>query len=758
MMEFKRLLAKNSKTPDSPQARECLPQHLSDVVGATQALVRLVGSQALKSFALDKVFSCDELFTAVTRGAFIHDLGKANHQFQRMVRPGNWPPQALRHEWISTWLLLKSSELHQWLFNGASPPVRYAALFGALGHHLKAEDGATIADRGRSEDLQVTFFGSHPDFNTCLEVSGSRLCLFAPPSIPLIEIDLATRPLGELRKWLPDASNWYKKATPETRRFVSLVKALVISADVAGSALPKQGIDPEAWIEAVLGRFCSERDLHDIATTRLGSNPPRPFQKYVQRSAGRVTFVRAGCGSGKTAAAYLWAARQAPGRKLFFCYPTTGTATEGYRDYIVPSEISADAELLHSRNKVDLEDLLDTHEDDLLERTVRAEALRAWDVPLVICTADRVLGLIQNNRQSLFSFPSISNGAFVFDEIHQYDNRLFGALLRFIEAFQGAPILLMTASLPTLRLTAIKQLLNQQGQELKVISGPISLEKIERYKFEGLKINPPWDIIQQALARGDKILWVTNTVDRAASFAREAQGKGIEPILLYHSRYRYLDRLEKHSQVVTAFAKVPPAPVLAITTQVCEVSLDLSADLLLSDLAPVPALIQRLGRLNRRVTPEDITPARPAIFLESGQSLPYEKEDLAIARNWIQTFTSTSLSQATLASSFEQLSQGAVPSRLKSAWLDGGPFSEPSPLREAGVTISVIRAEDEQMCLDKRGNTISKEVSRYTIPMIFGPVAKEIHDWKRLGAVFLTPTGRIDYSKEWGARWVKSEP
>ena len=69
--------------------------------------------------------------------------------------------------------------------------------------------------------------------------------------------------------------------------------------------------------------------------------------------ARRDVIGSAQTGTGKTAAAYLWAARHADGKKLFFCYPTTGTATEGFLGYV--HETKVEAKLIHSRAMVDLE-------------------------------------------------------------------------------------------------------------------------------------------------------------------------------------------------------------------------------------------------------------------------------------------------------------------------------------------------------------------------------------------------------------------
>jgi HD domain len=82
---FVHLLAKSTITPDQPRKHESLNGHILGVVGAARALLQVVGHQSLDSLALSSTwFGVLEL--AVARGALLHDLGKANDQFQRMVR------------------------------------------------------------------------------------------------------------------------------------------------------------------------------------------------------------------------------------------------------------------------------------------------------------------------------------------------------------------------------------------------------------------------------------------------------------------------------------------------------------------------------------------------------------------------------------------------------------------------------------------------------------------------------------------------
>src|SRR5439155_5560638 len=135
--------------------------------------------------------------------------------------------------------------------------------------------------------------------------------------------------------------------------------------------------------------------------------------------------------------------------------------------------------LIHGRAWVDLRAMQDSPGDDPAEGPQRLESLAAWGQQVIACTVDTVLGLIQNQRRPLFSFPAIACGAFVFDEIHSYDRRLFGELLTFLGTFPGAPVLLMSASIPPDRLAALRQVLGCRLGE--AIGGEPELEMIKRY-------------------------------------------------------------------------------------------------------------------------------------------------------------------------------------------------------------------------------------------------------------------------------------
>src|SRR5207249_4066868 len=117
-----------------------------------------------------------------------------------------------------------------------------------------------------------------------------------------------------------------------------------------------------------------------------------------------------------------------------------------------------------------------------------------------------------------------------------------------------------------------------RGALLEEIAGPDDLETLPRYR--ALTCRDPWTATRTILDRCGKILWVSNTVRRCMELAEETERLALAP-LLYHSRFRYADRVVRHRNVIEAFDS--PDPVVALTTQVAEMSLDLSADLLVTD-------------------------------------------------------------------------------------------------------------------------------------------------------------------------------
>jgi CRISPR-associated endonuclease/helicase Cas3 len=194
-------------------------------------------------------------------------------------------------------------------------------------------------------------------------------------------------------------------------------------------------------------------------------------------------------------------------------------------------------------------------------------------------------------------------------------------------------------------------------------------------------------------------------------------------------------------------------------------SLDLSADLLISAMAPATSLIQRLGRLNRRMKSEQ-EGSRVALFYEWNEHLPYGAAELETGRQLLEQLRELEyISQRDLADIISQLSR-EEPARVKSAWLDQNWCTYPSSLREAGYTITVLLAEDQdaiwkaaevrqKKALDKgqklsRMQAFLQEAQAWSIPIRIPDKKTEWWNWQRRGFYFITEPGYITYSEEFG--------
>jgi CRISPR-associated endonuclease/helicase Cas3 len=742
-MTFSWLLAKKAVDSDNPEPEQTLVGHTTAVLNAMRILQEMFMAEVM---ALNPGISSDCWQTALFCSAWLHDLGKANDHFQKMLRTTDFR-QGVRHETLG--LIVLSELLDPWLANlwFNYPPFLKAAIFLAVGgHHLKFPDQE---QRGHSA---VVFLGGHPQLYKLLEIGRERFGLAPPPrlanrSFSLLALDGIDRNLSKLRRQLD-----FEFSSKE-KLFIAAVKATLMAADLAGSALPPRGIELEFWLRERLQVTLERVQLEKVVQRKLQDQDLRPFQRQVQESAG-ATLVEAGCGSGKTVAAYLWAAQKAAGRRLFFCYPTTTTASEGFSGYL--REPDFEALLIHSRASLDyrlLENMPPHSKAETELRSLRLEALDTWTVPAVVCTAHTVLGLLQNVRRAIYAWPSLVRAVFVFDEIHSFSPLLFQHLLRFLEVFRTVPVLLMTATLPSERKEALERVCLDRGG-LTIIQGPRVREEAKRYLLQRLPEQEAWNYVQHTLAKREKVLWVVNTVDRAINLARQALEQGL-PVQPFHSRYRYRDRLVRQRQVIDGFSPERGA-LLAITTQVVEISLDISADLLVTEYAPVASLIQRLGRLNRFVeVPEEV---KPAIFLRPENAFPYAGKDAGEKywgpiEKWLDlSATGLPRSQRDLAAAFIEVERNdsqLLEDHIFCDWLDD-PWSSLSnrhPLMEPGYTIEVVREEDAAEGL----------LPEMAMPMPF-PHGNAWRSWQQRGRYFIAPLGAIDYDPFWGGRYAHEKP
>jgi len=196
---------------------------------------------------------------------------------------------------------------------------------------------------------------------------------------------------------------------------------------------------------------------------------------------------------------------------------------------------------------------------------------------------------------------AVTTSFLVFDEVHTLDpERALQSVFFIARRLRQAkvPFMIMTATLPeTARHLLCQRLgLTQVGVEEALV--PV---RAQRRVTLQLALDRPLTAgeVREALkASAGRILVVCNTVDRAVSLYRSLRDAALSPFLL-HSRFLDDDRRARDQRMRELLGRDAQKPCIVIATQVVEVGLDISCDVLLAELSPIDSLLQRAGRCVR---------------------------------------------------------------------------------------------------------------------------------------------------------------
>ncbi len=211
--------------------------------------------------------------------------------------------------------------------------------------------------------------------------------------------------------------------------------------------------------------------------------------------------------------------------------------------------------------------------------------------------------------------------AFIFDEIHAYEPGRLAMIvetMRHLREHYAARFLVMSATFPSLIRAALEDAL---GQPHPIRADAALYQAYCRHHLrmvEGdLLDERRWHEIVQTARDGRSVLVCVNTVARAQeAFRRMRADLPNAQAILLHGRFNMRDRSARERQIrtFTDAARTQRRPVVLIATQVVEVSLDIDLDTIFTDPAPLEALVQRFGRVNRR---RAIQPTAPVhVFTE----------------------------------------------------------------------------------------------------------------------------------------------
>jgi CRISPR-associated endonuclease/helicase Cas3 len=379
----------------------------------------------------------------------------------------------------------------------------------------------------------------------------------------------------------------------------------------------------------------------------LGNKKPYEFQRRLAEAPKFVTLF-APCGRGKTEAALIWAfsAMRKYGRKrVVFAMPTQTTSNAMY-DRLKVMFGEENVGLYHGRSFVKLkEEVEEKSEDDEWRNTneIRGEVFKGnvFFKPITITTVDHLLySFVKGFRQADFALGNLQNSVIVFDEVHYYEKMTLEHLLTLFRILvnMDIPHMLMSGTLPDFMLRKLGDryvhVVDSEGLNFT----PFKMELNEISIFDESVI----DEIAEKYEIGLTQFVILNTVDRAVDFYQKLKERLPENanLMVYHSQFTYVDRIRKENEIKT---RISMKPFILVATQVIEISLDISCDIMYSELAPPDALGQRAGRLNRGgETWKNGTEHAMNVYLPENHH-PYERQIMdaveSVVENYIRPVT-----------------------------------------------------------------------------------------------------------------------
>lgn len=359
-------------------------------------------------------------------------------------------------------------------------------------------------------------------------------------------------------------------------KYFILLKGLLHRLDYAASAhLPVEigrlG-DTTPQIKSYLKKVFDAKDL-------------RPFQKKGAKHRENSIILTASTGLGKTEFAANWLGDC----KGIYTLPLKVSANAMYDrlNKMFPKKVG----IVHS-DSYSL--ALENKELSIEENIQRIKESRQLSLPLIVSTADQLF-------TSVFKWPgyeriyaTLMYSKVILDEPQSYSPKTLAMIIKALEelAELGGKFCYMSATNHPFIIKRLEKIAtnlepvynSEQKHKIKIIGKPI----------DGLV----GDILEAYSSRDrNKVLVISNTVKKSQELFTTLYNKEIN-VKLLHSGFIKKHRDKKEEDIQEDFNKTNP--VVWVSTQIVEASLDIDYDILFTEIATLDALIQRMGRIYRK--------------------------------------------------------------------------------------------------------------------------------------------------------------
>lgn len=532
------------------------------------------------------------------KGAILHDIGKASIEFQKRLNSTHRPSFTFRHEIASCFFLS--------LFD---KEIQRPLLEMIIGHHKSVLNDTR--DKGildLEENSSDTFKNHIKDWDK-----------WKDDALKILEsLGIKVRDIS-----YQEAEDNYNQLLDSCEEIVqeqgySQWRGLLMGSDYFASALC-EGTNAslsKSFKTPNLEFFNRKHDLYPLSL--MDSDSPKQH-----------TMIVACTGAGKTD--YLL--RRCNGR-VFYTLPFQASINVMYKrvkNDLQESNPDLDIRLLHASSKIELKN--GAREEKVLQGLIGSA--------IKVLTPHQIASVIFGTKGYEAMLLDIKGCDVILDEIHTYTDITRAIVLKIVEVLKelDCKIHIGTATMPSILYNRIIDILGKENV-LEVKLSEKQLDEFERHIIHKIDSwEDTYPLIAENIKQDKKVLIVCNRIKDAQDQydILKEQYPNI-PILLLHSRYKRGDRNNKERLLMGLDEKgrsinkynTSDKACIVVSTQVVEVSLDISFDTMITQAAPLDALIQRFGRVNRKRNNDTIGHYKPIYVLappeEEKEALPYSLE------------------------------------------------------------------------------------------------------------------------------------
>lgn len=687
-----------------------LKQHLLDTTEVIKLLWEHWLSQIQKQIIIQSLEKKDEELAKQLAGflASIHDLGKATPVFQ--AKSSFFSSRDLDLLFIDKLEKAGFKDIqHLNLMNAGKSPHALAGQALLESYGVSSDIGSIIGghhgkpvDSFETVDYQLTSYAANyfqnedsqdevhkkwvvtqrEIFNWALDLNGFENAEELPQVKQIGQVILSS--LLIMADWIASNEEYFP--------------LLSVDTDIVKNQERRKQIGWTKWIKTYPWQPEEILNVEDAYNLRFGFDPHEiqaKFSKVIQNTdKPGIYILEAPMGGGKTEAALLGVeqlAEKTGVEGMFFGLPTQATSNgifKRIKDWVncLSESEKRTIQLVHGKSALNEEynnlpratNISDDEEEGVMVNEWFVGRKTAVLDEFVVGTVDQFLMMSLKQKHLMLRHLGFSKKVIVIDEVHAYDaymNQYLERALRWAGAY-GIPIIILSATLPgQTRMKLTEAYMRGQGYKWREV------EKLEdwgtttkyplitysdghdikqerdfkssvnkRVIIQSLEEDKLMGTLEERLSEGGVAGVIVNTVRKAQELAEKFEARfGEEQVDLLHSSFIALDRVQKEIQLLAQIGKEANRPYkkIIIGTQVIEQSLDIDFDLLISDLAPMDLLIQRIGRLHRHsleIRPKKLK--RPTTYIMGmDDEFEFDSGSEAIYGSYLLMRTQTLLSE-----------------------------------------------------------------------------------------------------------------